>query len=488
MVRPRVVLRRLIHNNKTHIDFSQEMSFSNQSLKKVTATRLSRLISTSRAQTPLASLFTSPTCVFSTTSRPALTSPVLKDSFGRHHNYLRISLTEKCNLRCTYCMPADGIQLTPRDELLTTDELLQIAHTFIDEGVTKIRFTGGEPSLRSDLADIIANIAQYRSPRKALERVSVTSPTSTLLSPPSHSSPFFRGVDTIGMTSNGLVLTVGNRLRRYVDAGLTSLNLSLDTLDPLRFQIISRRDGLHKVLDSLHLALELGVKTKINCVVRRGINDDEVHTIAALARELPIQVRFIEYMPFDGNKWDPKRLVSSFEMIDKIQLSLEHELASSTHKQEEGLTSFPSRFKSPQLIIRDVSLDEKDRVARMYRVEGYRGSVGFISSMTNSFCSSCNRLRLTADGNLKVCLFGEEEVSLRDIIRGKSRIGDPTAEANYEPSKYDQDASSPLGTVLSSQRDLREVIQMAVWQKKESHAAAEILAQSKNRPMITIGG
>jgi len=288
-------------------------------------------------------------------------SHFLTDTHGRHHDYLRISISERCNLRCQYCMPESGVPLTPNTKLLSQDEIIKIAEIFAAEGVKKIRLTGGEPLVRGDVVDIVQRL-------KNIE-----------------------GIKTVAMTTNGL--TLSRRLPALVEAGLDALNISLDTLIAEKFEFISRRPkaGHSKVLDSIEKSLQFGFNPlKVNCVVMRGLNDDEILDFIGLTREKNVDVRFIEYMPFDGNKWNTKKMVPYQEMIDIIQ----------------------RKYPDFQRIT-----DAPNDTSKGYKVPGFMGQVGFITSMSENFCSSCNRLRLTADGNLKVCLFGNTEISLRDYLR-----------------------------------------------------------------------
>ncbi|KAI8068369.1 hypothetical protein BC940DRAFT_273342 [Gongronella butleri] len=339
-------------------------------------------------------------------SLPRQVSPHLVDTFDRQHTYLRISLTERCNLRCTYCMPEEGVPLTARDKLLTTSEILHLADLFVQQGVTKIRLTGGEPTVRPDIGDIVQGIGALKS----------------------------KGLESLGMTTNGIVLK--RHLSRFTDAGLDALNVSLDTLDSNMFQIMTRRKGFDKVIGALEEAMALNVpRIKINCVVMRGVNDDQVLDFVALTKSWPIRVRFIEYMPFDGNRWQRDKLVPYRELVDRIE---------SVYGRMEKCT------------------DDAHDTTKLYKVPGYAGHVGFITSMTDHFCHTCNRLRITADGSIKVCLFGNAEVSLRDILR--------TSDEN------DVDDN------------LLRVIGAAVKKKKKQHAGMFELAANKNRPMILIGG
>ncbi|XP_030614960.1 molybdenum cofactor biosynthesis protein 1 isoform X2 [Archocentrus centrarchus] len=328
-------------------------------------------------------------------------SAFLTDSFGRRHNYLRISLTEKCNFRCQYCMPEEGVKLTPRGQLLSTSEVLTLARLFVQEGVDKIRLTGGEPLIRPDVLDIITELRKLE------------------------------GLKTIAMTTNGMNLA--RFLPKLKEAGLDLINISLDSLVPAKFEFIVRRKGFHKVMEGIEKAVELGYSpVKINCVVMRGLNEDELLDFVVLTEKKPLEVRFIEYMPFDGNKWNFKKMVSYQEMLDCV------------------------RQRWPNLEMLQAGHTD---TAKSFKVPGFKGQLGFITSMSDHFCGSCNRLRITADGNLKVCLFGNSEVSLRDVLRSGS-----------------------------SDEELLQIIGAAVGRKKKQHAGMFSISQMKNRPMILIGG
>ncbi|KAG7198200.1 hypothetical protein KM043_005610 [Ampulex compressa] len=285
---------------------------------------------------------------------------VLTDSFGRHHSYLRISITERCNLRCMYCMPAEGVKLTKKENILTTDEIIKLADLFVKEGVRKIRLTGGEPTVRKDIVDIVARLKELA------------------------------GLQQVAITTNGLTLT--RQLPSLQRAGLDAINISLDTLKQERFEMFTRRKGWAKVRAAIDLAIQLGYNpVKINCVIMRGFNDDELINFVDLTKEHPIDVRFIEYMPFQGNDWKENKMMSFTEMKAIIR------------------TAYPNFGALP---------NDANDTSKAYRVPEFRGQVGFITSMSQHFCDSCNRLRITADGNLKVCLFeGKGEVSLRDALR-----------------------------------------------------------------------
>ncbi|XP_063826957.1 uncharacterized protein LOC135076395 [Ostrinia nubilalis] len=325
----------------------------------------------------------------------------LTDLLGRRHDYLRISLTERCNLRCQYCMPPEGAALSPRERLLSRAELARAARVFAALGVRKLRLTGGEPTLRADLADIIQDLTSIE------------------------------GIKTVSMTTNGLVLT--RRLPALQRAGLAALNVSLDSLRAERYEHMARRPGLSRVLAGVDLALQLGYRPlKINTVLMKGFNDDEICDFVEYTRDREIEVRFIEFMPFSGNAWDDSKLVPYRAALRAV------------------LRRHPD--------LRPLAPRAND-TARVWQVPGYAGSVGFIASMTQQFCGSCNRLRLTADGNLKVCLFGAAEVSLRDAMR-----------AGADDARLEQ------------------LVRAALRNKKPQHAGMQNLAKMKNRPMVLIGG
>ncbi|TFB06447.1 Molybdenum cofactor biosynthesis protein 1 [Trichoderma ghanense] len=367
-------------------------------------------------------------------------SDFLTDTFHRQHDYLRISVTERCNLRCLYCMPEEGVPLSPDKSLLTSPEIVLLSSVFVSQGVSKIRLTGGEPTVRRDIVPLMQQLGALR--------------------------PY--GLRELCITTNGISLH--RKLDSMIESGLTGVNLSLDTLDPWQFQIMTRRKGFDAVQKSIDRILELnslgaGVKLKINCVVMRGMNDREILPFVELTREKDLEVRFIEYMPFDGNKWNKGKMFSYDEMLDVIRA--EHP---DLHKVQ----------------------DEKNDTSKTWKVPGFVGRLGFITSMTHNFCGTCNRLRITSDGNLKVCLFGNAEVSLRDILR-KSNSGEPIDEEAFEAMKQIEmnrrqgltGTDLPLG-VAPNEAELLDVIGMAVKRKKAKHAGIGELEHMKNRPMILI--
>lgn len=318
----------------------------------------------------------------------------LTDRHGRVHDYLRISLTERCNLRCTYCMPEEGTDLTPKSNICTYEELLEIIDRFIDLGVRKVRVTGGEPLVRKGVEHIF----------EALGRRNLK----------------------LAITTNGLLVD------RFIDVfescGLRNVNVSLDTLDPVRFRMITRREGYETVLKNIHTLVDRGFNTKINMVAMTGINDDEIIDFVELARDLPLVVRFIEFMPFDGNRWDSSKMVPA--------------------------TEIRSRIGKHHTLLKDE--DDPHDTTKHYRIEGFKGRVGIISSMSEQFCGSCNRIRLLANGSMKNCLFSGDETNLLQPLR------------NGE--------------------DLEPIIREAILRKKAKHAGMFEIARTKNRSMITIGG
>jgi cyclic pyranopterin phosphate synthase len=282
------------------------------------------------------------------------------DRFGRDINYLRISLTDKCNLRCVYCMPED-MTFQPREELLQDDEIFRLVDIFAGLGFHKIRLTGGEPTVRANIVNIVKRIAN---------------------------TP---GVQTVAMTTNGLML---DRLARpLAEAGLQRVNISIDTLDPNRFKTVTRWGKVQDVWSGIEAAKEAGLEIKLNAVVVRGYNDiQDVIDLAALTLNNPWQVRFIEMMPF-GDVADFQRagVVSQDELMATISESL--------------------GFLTP------ANRGQLDGEARLFNLPGAAGTIGFISSVTQPFCAACSRARLTADGRLRMCLLREMEVNLINPMR-----------------------------------------------------------------------
>ena len=288
---------------------------------------------------------------------------ILTDDFGRKHNYLRISLLEKCNLRCTYCMPADGIVLSPKASLMTADEIFALARIFVENGVDKIRLTGGEPLLRKDFPEIISKLSTLKT--------------------------------SLSITTNGILID------RHIDAlkqaNIKKINLSLDTLIASKFHSITLRDQFEKVIDNLHLLLNHDFKVKVNVVLMKGFNENEIIDFVKLTQFLPISVRFIEFMPFAGNEWDRSKMVSQNEILAQVN----------------------NTFSSEEI---EKLEDEKNFTARTYKIKDFQGDFGIISSITNPFCDGCNRIRLTANGKIKNCLFSNSETDLLTAFRNGESI------------------------------------------------------------------
>jgi molybdenum cofactor biosynthesis enzyme MoaA len=321
-------------------------------------------------------------------------SSFLRDTFQRQHTYLRISLSERCNLRCQYCMPPEGVPLQPQSSLLSTSELYQLIDMFLSMGVTKVRLTGGEPLLRSDLVDIVRYI-----------RSSSSLPPST-------------AVESVGITTNGI--TLARHLPALVSAGLTHVNISLDTLvSEEKFFHITRRKGLNKVLDSIYAACDAlpAGRVKLNCVVMKGFNDMELRNFIVLSKDLPLDIRFIEWMPFNDNGWCANRFLSYQSMLQRIT-SDNYTVGAGQEDDLTTTTLLPQSQYIPPIPLERMADSSPNDTTKWFSVPGHLGRVGFITSMSEHFCSTCNRIRLTADGRIKVCLFGNDDVSLRDAIRG----------------------------------------------------------------------
>jgi GTP 3',8-cyclase len=283
----------------------------------------------------------------------------LVDRFGRQHRDLRISLTDRCSLRCTYCMPAEGVPWLARSTMLSTEEILRVARVGVENGITEVRLTGGEPLLRVDVVDIVRRLT-------ALPNAPEVSLTTNALRLPALAAP----------------------LR---DAGLSRVNISLDTLDRARFMELTRRDKLVETLAGIAAADAAGLRpVKINAVAMRGVNDDEVVALTRFAVDRGYQMRFIEQMPLDGgHTWDRTEMVTQAEILDRLT-------------SEFTLTEVEGRGAAP---------------AELWYVDGGPQTVGVIASVTAPFCGACDRLRLTADGQLRACLFSEAEVDTRVILR-----------------------------------------------------------------------
>jgi GTP 3',8-cyclase len=286
----------------------------------------------------------------------------LIDTFGRVHNNLRISVTDRCNLRCTYCMPEE-VTFMDRAELLTFEEIAAFVRIAAPLGVDKIRLTGGEPLLRRDLSRLVEMLREIE------------------------------GIRDIGLTTNGMLL--GAQAQALYDVGLRRINISLDTLDPARFRQLVRRDGLDKVIEGIHAARRAGFEPiKINAVSIRGITEHEVVALAQFARTHGLEMRFIEYMPIGADQWEREKVYFAHEILEQLE-----------------------REVAPLVPVEDY---DPRAPAMEFRYTDGGGRVGIIASISRPFCMSCNRIRLTADGKLRNCLFALDEVDVKHMLRGSA--------------------------------------------------------------------
>ena len=303
-----------------------------------------------------------------------MTPPInrLVDSFGRVHNNLRISVTDRCNIRCIYCMP-ESVQFLPRKELLTFEEIERFVRVAATLGIDKVRLTGGEPLVRRDIPTLVTKLASIP------------------------------GIKDVGLTTNGILLAPMARALR--DAGLKRINVSLDTMDPVRFRELTRRDGWERVIEGILAAKEAGFDpVKLNAIAIKGVTDSDVVPLGRFAREHGLELRFIEYMPLDaGNLWERDKVLLAEEIL---------------HRLAGGIGPLaPSPDQDP----RAPSMD--------YDYLDGGGRVGLIASVSRPFCGSCNRVRLTADGKLRNCLFALEETDLRPLLRKNGPNDDALARA-----------------------------------------------------------
>ena len=319
------------------------------------------------------------------------------DKFGRKHTYLRISLTDRCNLRCFYCMPEEGIELMDRKHIMSIEEIIEIAKKFVSLGVDTIRLTGGEPLVRKNVDYLL----------KALAKLPVK----------------------LKITTNGVLLD------KYFDLfetiGLKDINISLDTLDKSRALFITKRDYYDRVIKNMDESIKRRLNIKLNVVLIKGINDHEITPFIDFTKDKNISVKFIEFMPFKDNQWDAEKCVGEEEILSIARKS------HSIKKLE----------------------DPKHSTSSNYQVDGYLGSFGIISTVTNPFCSGCNRLRLTANGRLKNCLFARNETDL------------------LTPHRQGEDISKIVLDAIKGKKYSRDG--MNTFDKEE---------YERNRAMISIGG
>jgi cyclic pyranopterin phosphate synthase len=335
---------------------------------------------------------------------PGFAFPPLIDRFGRVHTALRISVTDRCNIRCQYCMPDGPLQFLASSKLLSFDAIERFVRILTLAGVRKIRITGGEPLLRPNLHELIARLASLA------------------------------GVSDLALTTNGMLLK--EKVQALADAGLRRINISLDTLTETTFEKISRRQGLHQVLDGIHAAKAIsGLQIRLNALVLKHINQDDVLPLAHFARSLDIPIRFIEFMPLDADrKWDGSQMLSGQQIRDLLE------------------ATFGKLIPCNQT--------DPSQPARDYRFGDCEGIVGFIDSVSSPFCSTCNRLRLTADGKVQNCLFGREDWNVAQLLQ--------------QPNSNDQ--------------EIYQLVQEAISRKHPAHGIAQPDFQPPRRAMYQIGG
>ena len=327
--------------------------------------------------------------------------PSITDQFGRTFNYLRIAVNEKCNLRCIYCMPEEGVQFNPKNEILTTEEILRVVKVVSDLGVNKIRFTGGEPLLRGDITKLVGK---------------------------SSSTP---GIESVHLTTNGVLLD------RYAgdlkESGLAGVNISIDTLNIEKYIQITRRDELVRAMEGLEAAKTAGIPSiKVNAVALRGFNDSEIVEFVELTKDYPLTVRFIELMPFDAHQiWKTGKFFSA------------------EHIQKELKDHFPN--------IKITAGTATEHF--IFQVPNYAGKVAVIPSYSRNLCGNCNRIRLTADGNIRNCLYAHNEFNLKELMRSGG-----------------------------TEEELKELMLSAMWKKPIDGWAAQKTGSDSRESMTQIGG
>lgn len=330
-------------------------------------------------------------------------SEPLIDSFGRVHNNLRISVTDRCNIRCFYCMPADHAQFMNRHELLTFEEIERFVRTVVPLGINKLRLTGGEPLVRRGLASLVEKLSAIP------------------------------GVRDIGLTTNGILF--GEQAQELFDAGLRRVNISLDALDPVIFREVTRRDGYEKVVESIHIAREVGFDpVKVNAVAIRNLTEDQIVPFGRFARDTGVEIRFIEFMPLDAdNAWERDKVLFGHEIIERLSAEI-----------------------APLV---PIGQTDPSAPATDFQFADGIGRIGLIASVSQPFCGQCNRFRITADGKLRNCLFSMEETDIKSLLRGSAS------------------AAEIIAAVRSS-----------IAAKKEGHEINTARFIQPDRPMYSIGG
>ena len=327
----------------------------------------------------------------------------LIDSFGRLHNNLRISVTDRCNIRCFYCMPADNVEFMDKAELLSFEEIERFVRVAVPLGINKLRLTGGEPLVRRELHKLVAKLAAIP------------------------------GVEDIGLTTNGILLA--EQAAELYAAGLRRINVSLDALTPENFKKFTRRDGFEKVLEGIKAAQQAGFDpVKVNAVSVRGMTEEEIVPFGHFARDTGVDVRFIEYMPLDAdNAWERGKVLFAHEIIERLSAEIMPLVAEGVHDRNAPATEFVF-------------------------ADGI-GRIGFIASISQPFCMSCNRIRITADGKLRNCLFSLDETDIRSLLRGQG-----------------------------TDAEIAVAIRASVSAKKEGHEINTARFIQPDRPMYSIGG
>jgi GTP 3',8-cyclase len=327
----------------------------------------------------------------------------LIDGFGRVHTNLRISVTDRCNIRCFYCMPAENVEFMDRDKLLTFEEIERFVRVVAALGVNKVRLTGGEPLVRREVHKLVAKIAPIP------------------------------GIRDVGLTTNGILLA--EQASDLWDAGLRRLNVSLDALSPVKFKQITRRDGYEKVIEGIRVAQQIGFNPlKVNAVSVRGLTEDEIVPFGHFARETGVQMRFIEYMPLDADcAWQREKVLFAHEIIETLS--------------REIMPLVPCGRPDP------------GAPATEFTFADGVGRIGFIASVSQPFCMDCNRFRLTADGQLRNCLFSLEESDIRALLRGNA-----------------------------TDAEIAAAVRRSIAGKKEGHEINTARFIQPARPMYSIGG
>jgi cyclic pyranopterin phosphate synthase len=327
--------------------------------------------------------------------------PILQDKFGRFHNYLRVSLTEHCSFNCVYCVYDQDIDYTPKNKLLTEDELLRMIKLLVSAGVTKIRLTGGEPTIYKGLPRLIEEVGGI--------------------------------VKTLGMTTNGFMLH--KKLEDYKKQGLNALNISLDSFNEAKSEMISRTKGHSFVMKSIYKAIDLGyAPLKINCVMMKGVNDDELLDFVAFAKEYNVNIRFIEFFSIGNNGWSKDKMVSFSEMKSRIE------------EKFGPMIPIPMEFGD---------------TAKNFNLTDFKGSVSFITSVTQPFCAKCNRIRLLSNGMFRRCLHDDRMLDLKDLLNKQA-----------------------------SDEAILEYMSSFIKRKEAAHAGMDIISklQKDGLQMIKIGG